>query len=302
MRRPSFELRGQLRGQLWGQLLVAVAAVSCSAPLVRVAEAPSLAIAFWRTAIATLLLLPFLVWRCRSEVLTLNKKQVLGLFGSGVFLAIHFATWIASVEMTTVASSVLLVTTSPVFVAIASMMLGERPSRRVWLGIGLAGVGGVVIAAADLGISAGSLKGDLLALVGAVSVSGYLLMGRGLRQRLSLLTYAVGVYGSCAAVLAVAMLFSRTSFVGYSSPTWLLLVAMALGPQLLGHTTFNFLLGRLESFKVAAATLGEPIGSGLIAAFAFGEVPRLWVFPGALLLLAGVALALGRSTDFVSEK
>lgn len=273
-------------------LFVAVAAVSCSAPLIRVADAPPLAIAFWRTAIATLLLMSMCLRRHRRELAALRATDVIAMAGSGIFLAVHFATWIASVDMTTVASSVLLVATSPIFVALASIFLGERPSARVWCGIGLAVFGGLVVAGADLGASAVSLKGDLLAVIGALSASGYLLIGRRLRQSLSLWTYAVVVYGSCAVVLAVSMLFIGTPFVGYSSSTWLVMIAIALGPQLLGHTTFNFLLGRLAASKVAVATLGEPIGSALIAAFAFGEVPSLWVFPGGIILLGGVALAI----------
>jgi drug/metabolite transporter (DMT)-like permease len=285
----------------WIIVSVGLLAVSWSAPLIRLAsDVPPLSIAFWRSAIATALLLPLVVIHHREEVRGLERRDLLAMLLTGAMLALHFATWIASVNMTTVASSVLLVASQPIFVAIASTVMGERPSKKLIIGIIVAVAGGLLVTGGDIGASGKSLTGDGLAIAGAIAGSGYLLMGRRLRARLSVLTYVVIVYGSCAVLLAVAMLIRGTPFAGYASRGWILIVAIALGPQLLGHTSFNLLLDRMDATQVAVAIMGEPVISSFIAALLFAELPGFLVIPGGFLLLTGIRLALrGQGVELV---
>ncbi|HLF69870.1 MAG TPA: DMT family transporter [Actinomycetota bacterium] len=278
-------------------LVPAIIAVAWSAPLVRLAEGvPPLAIAFWRTFAATVVIAPFALVRGRAD--PPSRKQVKMMVLSGAALAIHFASWIASVRLTSIASSVLLVVSAPVFVALGTTLLGRAPARRVWLGIAIATTGAAVIAGSDLNVG-GGLKGDGLAVVGAIAAAIYLLIGRGSRRHVSLLTYAGIVYGSCAALLGVTMLLTGTPFTGYSSKQFLLVAAIAIGPQLIGHTTFNFVLDRLDAVEVAVAIMAEPIGATLIAFALFGELPGILVVPGGLLLLAGILVSIRASKGSV---
>lgn len=282
-----------MRARRTALLVLAVAAVSCSAPLVRVAtDAPPLVIGFWRTFIASAVLAPFALARHGGEISRLGRRDLAALAAAGVLLAVHFATWIASVDLTTVASSVLLVNAQPVFVAALSGLMGEPLVGRGWVGIAVAVAGGGLVAAGDVSASARSGLGDALAAAGALSAAGYLLSGRRLRTRLSLLTYVVAVYGACSAMLLAGIVAAKLSPFGYSGRTWLAILAIAAFPQLLGHTLFNYMLRRLEAAKVSVAITGETVGSALIAAWAFGEVPGALFLPGAVLLLAGVGLVL----------
>lgn len=274
-------------------LILGVAAISWSGPLVRLAtEAEPVAMAFWRTAIATLVLAPFALARHREEIRSLDRRNLIALMVSGALLALHFATWIASIDMTTVASSVLLVNSQPIFVALGSGLLGERVTRRTWVGIVIAIAGASLVAGGDFGASTRAGMGAVLAVVGAGTEAGYWMIGRHARQRMSLLAYVVLVYGFCALILFFAALATGAPLTGYRGSTWAALGAIVVGPQLLGHTTFNFLLGKLEAAKVVVAILGEPAGAAVIAALLFGEIPRATIIPGALFLIAGITVVL----------
>lgn len=275
----------------------AIVAVSWSAPLVRLADgAPPLAIAFWRTAIASLVLAPPVLLRRRAEMRSLDRKDVAAMLLAGGMLAAHFATWIASISLTTVASSALLVSTTPVFVAIAGYLFAERAGRWGWIGIAIAMVGAALVASADLDRLETSGRGNLLALLGAIAGAGYLTVGRRIRIRRSVLTYAFLVYFSCAAVLLAAALLTRTVLVGFSLETWLVILAIAAGPQLFAHTSLNYLLEKLEATKITVAILAEPLGATLIAFVLFDELPGPLAIPGAILVLIGIGLVLGRAS------
>jgi drug/metabolite transporter (DMT)-like permease len=282
-------------------LIAAVAAVSWSGPLVRLAgEAPPLMIAFWRTALATAVLAPLALARHRQEISQLTRRDLIQMLAAGAFLALHFATWIASINLTTIASSVLLVSSTPLFVAAASAAIGERLPRAGWVGMAVAVGGVVLVAGADLAEIATAGRGNLLALAGAVTGAGYLFMGRQVRRRRSLLVYASGVYGICCLAVLAGAILTGNDLVGYPVETWLIVAAIGVGPQLIGHTAFNFLLQEVEASRVTAAILGEPLGSALIAVALFGEVPSWWVLPGAVLLLGGVGVVLrsgGRTAE-----
>lgn len=272
--------------------IIAVVAASWSGPLVRLADqAPPLAIALFRTGVATAVLIPFAALR-KGELRRLTPRDVGLLTLGGAFLALHFATWIASVNMTTVAASVLLVGTTPIFVAIASSFLGEAPRPQVWVGIAVAAAGMALVGAADLSTIASAGTGNLLAVAGAAAGAGYITVGRSLRRRISLPIYATFVYGSCALIVLPVALASGMDLRGIDPTTLWVLLAIVVGPQLLGHTTYNFLLERTEATKIGVALMAEPIGATLIAALLFGEIPGRLVLPGAALVLAGIGLVI----------
>lgn len=274
-------------------LLLAVVVTSWSGPLVRLAsDADPMAIAFWRTMIATSVLLPVALSRRKGEIVGLARKDWLLSALAALFLALHFATWIASIDLTTIASSVLLVTSVPVWVAMASVAMGQRLPLIGWIGIALGIVGGGVVTLAGAVRSESATTGNLLAIAGAITAAGYLLVGGRLRQRLSIFPYTGIVYGLCAAILGLFAILRGVELVGLGTAAWLAIIGIGIGPQLVGHTSYNYLLEHVETWKVSAAVLGEPVGSTIIAVFLFNEIPGVAVLPGGLLLLLGIWLAL----------
>ncbi len=296
--------------RIWLPLALAgaILAVSTASILIRFAQrdAPSLTIAALRLAFATLLLAPLAMARYRGQLSHMSRREVLLGFLAGGFLAIHFATWISSLEYTSVASSVVLVSTGPLWVALVSpFILGERLRRAAVLGLGLAILGGVIIGAADVCRWAGGIQcdgvsqflrgrstlGNFLALVGAWAVSGYLVVGRRVRPTVALVPYVLIAYGSAAICLLIAMLAAGQSPIGLKPVTYLWLVLLAAVPQLIGHSTYNWALGFLPAALVAVATLGEPVGSAVLAYFILNERPGLLVLCGGGLILTGIYLA-----------
>ena len=276
-----------------GLLVVGVVAVSFSAVLVLLAEdTPKIAIAFYRCAIAAAVLVPLAFARHRNELRSLTNAQRRLAVVSGAFLAAHFATWIPSLDYTSVAASSVLVTTQPLWVALFGRVIGERPPRHAYIGIGVALVGTVVIAGGDLGGSGRALIGDGLAVAGAIFGAGYVLAGRNLRQAVSVVSYTAVVYGTAAALLGVVLILTGTPFAGYPPRTWLLFALITIGPQFLGHTVFNYLLGHLEASVVAVAIMAEPVGATLLALAILGRAPSASAVLGGVLILAGVYVAI----------
>ena len=286
---------------LW--MTVGVLAISTSPILIRVAAMPALALAFWRCLAGAAVLAPFAP---RRQVGWLDRAELARLAASGVFLAVHFALWNASLGLTTVAAATTLVSCAPLFVGLGSVFLGEPPSGRAWAGIILATVGAVVIGAGDaimggsvggvrggaLGPTGGSpLWGDVLAFAGALAMAAYLLLGRVARRRLPVSTYAASVYGVAAVVLLPACLLTGASLGGYEATAWLALAGVVVGPQLLGHTVFNSLLASVSASLVAVVMLLEPVIATVLAWWLFGELPGPSLWAGAPMVLAGVWLA-----------
>jgi drug/metabolite transporter (DMT)-like permease len=288
-------------------LATAILAVSAASILIRFAqaEAPSLVIAALRSSLASLVLAPLALSRHRSELLSLSRREKGLALLSGLFLAIHFATWISSLEYTSVASSVVFVSTGPLWVALVSpLLLKEHLPPVAIMGLALALMGGIVVAISDTCVWQGGLEcpefraalsgpamwGNFLALVGAWAVTGYLVIGRRLRARMSLIPYIFIVYGMAAMVLILLMIVSGQSPVGFQPSTYLWIVLLALVPQLIGHSTYNWALRYLPASLVATANLGEPIGSALLAAFILQENPALFTILGGILILAGIYL------------
>ncbi|MFQ5945476.1 MAG: DMT family transporter [Anaerolineae bacterium] len=273
-------------------LALGVVAVSFAAILIRWAEAPALVVAAYRLGIASAIVLPLAGMRSRAEWALLPVRAWLLLAASGVFLGLHFALWIASLSHTSVASSVIFVTTSPLFVAAAAHLLGiDRVSRPTAIGIAVAAAGGILIGSGDLSVGRGALWGDLLALGGAAMAAGYLLIGRKRRRGLTNLAYVAPVYGLAALLNLGLAAGAGLPFGGYAAVTFLMFLFLALGPQLLGHSSINWALGHLSAPFVSVAILGEPVGATLLAYLLLSETPAPETLAGGALILAGVYLA-----------
>ena len=278
-------------------MAVAVVAMSWAAPLIRLSSAPPLAIAAWRLTFATLMLAPALpASPARRDWAQLGWSARRIAAVAGIALALHFATWITSLRLTSVAASAVLVSLSPVFAWVFSrVLLGERPARRQAIGIVLAIVGAAIIALGDARHSGrGALVGDLLALAGAVFGGAYFVIGRRLRADLGLLAYITPVYGVAAVVLLAWAAGRHQAFVAYPAKDWLIFAALAAGPMIVGHGGLNYALRYLPAYTVNVAALGEPVGATLIAWLlpAIAEPPGLSAVAGGVLALGGIALAL----------
>ena len=271
-----------------GLLAVAIAAVSTSAPLIRYAAAPALAIAFWRNALALPVVGP-LAARERPA-LTAREWRLCGF--AGALLAAHFATWVPSLSYTSVASSVALVATQPVWAALIARGRGEAVAMRAWLGIGVAIAGVVVLTGVDVSISARALAGDVLALAGGVLAAAYVTVGAEVRQTVSTLTYATACYAVAGLLLLVVCVAAGLPLFGYSAGTWWALVGLVAGAQLLGHTLINRVLRTLSATVVSVAILFEVLGAVVLAWLWFGEVPPAAALPAAVLMLGGVVLVI----------
>ena len=280
-------------------LLLAVLATTYAGPIVRFAAAPALAVSFWRLALVLPVTLALSRREAVAERATDGGARALMVL-SGLMLAAHFWTWIASLRFTTVASSVLLVNLRPVFVwAIAALWLGEHPASRERWGIALAVLGATLIGLGDVRLSPGALTGDLLALIGAVAAAGYSVIGRRVRRTVGVWSYVTIVYGAAAAALGLAGLLSHTPLTGFARRDWAVFAALAAGPMLLGHTGINYALKHFRATTVNVAALGEPVGATLLAWWVpqIHEVPGPAAIVGGVLVLSGIAMALGRADD-----
>lgn len=279
-------------------LAAGILAISSGSILVRLAQdeaVPSLVIALWRTLLATLFVAPFALAKRRGELTQMGREKWLLALLAGLLLGIHFATWISSLALTSIISSTVLVSTAPIWVGLASPILLREPlSRPLKQGIALAMAGTVVVSLSELsglGRGNGSLLGNVLALVGGISVAGYLLIGRRLRPHLSLLSYTTVVYGTSALTLLVFNLISGTNLWRYPPQVYLLFLAIAAFPQLIGHTSFNWALSFLPAAFVSIAAISEPVGATVLAMIFFQEFPGPAAVVGSILILAGVYLA-----------
>lgn len=290
-------------------IIVAIFAISTASIFIRFAqrEAPSIVIAAYRLGLATAVLAPIALWKYRPEILSLSKKQLGLILLSGTFLAFHFVSWITSLEYTSVASSVVLVTTAPLWVAVFSpLFLKEKISKAVAMGLIMALAGGVVVGLSNAcmvsqhGLTCPSFSsfidsrssyGDLLALIGALCSASYLMIGRSVRSTLSLVPYTTLVYGTSAIILIVLAVITGERFTGYSGDIYIWLVALALIPQILGHSIFNWALKYLSAAYVSIALLGEPVGTVILAYFLLRESPTVLELAGGSLILLGIYFA-----------
>lgn len=287
-----------MRGRPYPLLVLAVACVSLGSILIRWAGAPAPAVAFYRIFFAAAAVAPFAARDAVRTLPHLGRAHLLALVGAGLSLALHFATWIASLSHTTVAASVLLVNTAPVFtIVFSAIFLRERTEARVLVAIAVALAGAALIAVGDWSGEAQSLRGVLLALAGAVTLSLYHVAGRGLRAALPLGPYLLAVWSVAALALAGFAAAAGVPFGGYPPRTVLLFLALALVPTVAGHGLVNRSLRHFPAPTVGLFLLGEPLFASLLAYAAFGEAPGGWtVAGGALVLLALVAVVGDRRT------
>jgi len=288
-------------------------AFSTSSIMTRYAQAyaPSLVIAAYRLGLASLVLWPLTLFRSGEALRRTDRRQLLLSLASGAFLAIHFGTWITSLEYTTVASSLVLVWTSPLFVALLSpLTLGESISRPIRIGLIVALTGSVIVGLSDACTwQAGfacppasqffrgkAIFGDLLALAGAIAGAGYIILGRRLRQSMPLIPYISLAYGAAAVLLIMGVGVFRLAAFGYPLQAYGWFALLALLPQLIAHSTYNWALRYLPAAYVSVALLGEPVGSTVLAYFLLGERPADMMLVGGMLILAGILIASRRQT------
>ncbi len=266
--------------------VVAVVAISSSALLVRWADAPAVVVAFWRCGLGALALAP--------RATGVDARPYRGRLAiAGTALAVHFWTWLASLEMTSVASSVTLATTAPVFVALGNRLRGRPVSRAASVGILAAIAGSAIIAGADFNSGGDALVGDALAIVAAAAMAVYLLAGTEVREGLGTAAYAARTYTIAAALLIVPAILASPGgeLWAWSPTTWLAIGAMVLGPQLAGHTMMAALLPRLGSVTVSLLLLMEPPVAAVLAWLVLGETPPTSFWLGVPLVMAGLATA-----------
>jgi drug/metabolite transporter (DMT)-like permease len=280
------------RARLILQLTAGIVAVSCASIFIRLASAPSMAVAAYRMMWATVLFAPFLPGGPARDLARVGTKLWLSLIVSGLALALHFALWIASLSHTSVASSVLLVDTTPFFIGLATTFVLREPCPpRFWIGLAVAFAGCAIVFHNDWAASTDSLAGNALALGGAAAVAVYLLVGARARQTLSLVAYVWPVYATAAVLLFAACVVLAVPMRGFSRSTHVYFFLLALLPQCIGHTTYNWSLRWLSPGLVALIGLAEPVGASILAWILLGERLTASKMIGGGIILSGIYLA-----------
>ncbi len=273
-------------------LFIGVLSVSFAAIFIRLADAPPLVIATYRLTIASVILIPIASIRAKPSLKSLTKlsrRDMLLMLLSSVFIALHFGLWITSLSYTSIASSVILVTSHPAFVAVISYFLwGERPNKLTISGIVVALIGVIFINYGGLTFGSRAVLGDLLALLAGFSMGAYLLIGGQLRARISILSYLTIIYTCSALILLVATIIFGHNLFGYSPITYVMLILLALVPQLVGHSCLNLAVRLIPVTFVSVAILGEPVGATLLGYFILSEIPTANEIVGGLLILGGI--------------
>ena len=274
-------------------IFIGMLAIASSSILIKLCIAPAMVIAAYRLTLASLLFVAASAVRRNSPLAKFHGKDFWFAIGSGVFLCLHFATWITSLNYTSVASSTVLVATAPVFVGIGSaLFLKERLSRQLIFGIFVTISGAIIISFQEFGSSENSLFGNMLALSGAIGGAGYFLIGRNLRSRINTFDYATVVYSITAIMLLAIALFMNLNMTGYAPKIFLILFLIAIIPQVIGHTSLNWSLKYVSATTVSVITLSEPISASILAFFILGEKIMVIQFIGGILILVGVSLTL----------
>ena len=273
-------------------LVSGILAISTGAIFARLADAPALVVAAYRVGLASLLLFPVACWKAHDELRCLSSKDLKTAFLAGAFLAMHFATWISSLKFTAISNSVVLVSTSPLWVGIlAPLLIKEKIKRMTLLSILLSLVGCVIIGYGDFSSGGRALWGDFLALMGGLCAAGYLILGKALREKLSLLVYVAICYGSAAIILWIVVLMMGLKISGFSNQTLYAIWAMALISQMIGHSSYNWALRYCSTTLVALGFLGEPVGSTILAYFLFNEQLTPTKTVGGIIILVAIYMA-----------
>jgi len=272
-------------------LFVAVVAVSWAAIFIKLTGAPPLATAFYRMSFATLFILPLALRKALPEIIKIKGKILIVSLFSGIFLGLHFATWITSLDYTSISNSVVLVTTQPIFVAILShLLLKEKINLTILSAILLALLGSFIISGGDFRVGKANFFGDVLALIGAIMAAAYLMCGRVVRQKLSLFSYIFMVYFISALVLGILCIIWRTPLYPYPPRTFLWFILLGLIPTVIGHTLYNWALKYIKAYLVGITILGEPVGATILAYLIFKQIPPTLTYLGAVAIFAGIFL------------
>lgn len=274
--------------------VVAILGVSASGPLMAGANAPALAIGFWRNALGTIAVAPFAAPTIRRELATLGREGWTATVFAGVMLALHFGTWVSALKMTSVAAATAMVSMQVVFVVVIDLLRGQRAPRAVVIGVSVAVAGVLVITGVDFSLSARAVTGDLLALAGGLTAALYLMAGSRVRESVSTTSYTVACYGICAAALAVGCLVAQVELVGFSGRTWLAIVGVTICAQLLGHSVLNHLLAVMSPGLISLLLLFEVPGAAILAGIFLDQTPPVGVYVGLALILAGLVVVVVR--------
>ncbi|MCL2684316.1 MAG: DMT family transporter, partial [Synergistaceae bacterium] len=273
-------------------LTVGVMCISFSSIFARYADAPALVKSAYRVGFSALIVVPYAFFFHRREYGAMSRRDFGLCAASGFFLAVHFATWIASLDYTTIASSVILVNTIPIWIALFGIATcSVLMSSRMWVSVMLSFLGAGIVGYGDISFSGEALKGDMLAVAGAMSGAGYILCGRTARKKMGLVPYIALCYGSAAVFLWGAVLVCGYRVTGFSNVTWGAFIGSAVMSQILGHSSYNWALGYFSAGFVGIMLLGEPLGSTILAFFLFGEAPSPVKLAGCALLLCAIAIA-----------
>lgn len=275
-------------------LVVAVAAVSLSGPIMTATDAPALGIAFWRNALGAMLTIPF-AFRHRRALAELSRRQWLAMSAAGMLLGLHFAAWIPSLRYTSIAASTALVATQVVWAAVLAFLAGHRAPREEWIGIGISLLGVVVLTGIDISLTPRALIGDMLALLGAMGSAAYMTVGQRVRPALPLAAYTAVVYTTSAVTLGLICAVGAVPLAGYSTNAWLLIGAVTLVAQFGGHSLLNLALRSFSATAVSIAILCEMPGSTLVGWVWPGQTPPWALLPAAVLIVGGIVLVLRAS-------
>jgi drug/metabolite transporter (DMT)-like permease len=279
-------------------IATAMVAVSFASIFIKWSESPPFIIAAYRLGLTCVLLLPVMLWTHGfSRLREMQKREMLLILLSGVALTFHFGLWIVSLTLTLVSTSVILVTSHPIFVAaVQHFLLNEKVKKVAAVGIGIAFSGVAVIALSDYGVGEDTLLGDLLAFLGGLCAGIYFLCGRVVRQKVEVIPYSFSVYGVAAILLLISAFIAGDELVVTDGREWVLFTAMAIVPTIFGHTMFNYALKKVPAHVISTSVLGEPVGASLLAYLLLpNEVPSIWIVLGGALVVVGlyVVLALG---------
>jgi drug/metabolite transporter (DMT)-like permease len=283
-------------------IATAMVAVSFASIFIKWSESPPFIIAAYRLGLTCVLLLPIMLWTHGfSSLREMQKREVLLILLSGVALTFHFGLWIVSLTLTLVATSVILVTSHPIFVAtVQHFLLNEKVKKVAAVGIGVAFSGVMVIALSDYGVGEDTLLGDLLAFLGGLCAGIYFLCGRVVRQKVDVIPYSFSVYGVAAILLLISAFIAGDEIVVTDGREWMLFLAMAVIPTIFGHTMFNYALKKVPAHVISTSVLGEPVGASLLAYMLLpNEEPSRWIVLGGALVVVGlyIVLALGYAKE-----
>jgi len=298
-----YQKLGLVKMKAYVVLFIGVVSVSFAAIFIRLAEAPPLVIAAYRLGIASLILIPIASKKSMDSLKKLSKRDILLILLCSVFIALHFGLWITSLSYTSIASSVILVTSHPAFVAVISYFLwSERLNKLTIGGIVVALIGIILINYGGFTFGARAISGDLLALVAGFAMGAYLLIGGQLRARIDILPYLTLIYTGSAIILLIATVSFGYSFTGYSPTTYIMMVLLAIVPQLIGHSCFNLAVRLIPVTFVSVAILGEPVGATLLGYFMLREVPTTNEIVGGLLILVGIFTVMRQTRKYLVMK